>query len=244
VFFSVVSIFIIILFLALTKLSSEFKVTESEIEVTRTRIKILNSLVQDLEDSYFEKLVYVAAKNSLIGLSEYYAVSTFGSLEKNLESALTDVIQNRTLTRINNQKVIVPQIKSGYTLQSLTESIANLFKDLNVEIRQLDVTILGVRQKDPWTFEIDSVILYEINDNLGMVSWKGLTNKTVEVSVYGIYGYDLQSGSKSNFEVITESWNQDTSPYTEPSLMKKLSRHSSTPSPGLGLCSSNYCQND
>ena len=73
VIFSIAALLIVILFAASSSLITKFRINESELEITRTRVKILNSLVSDFENSYFEKLLYISSKNALIGLSRYYS---------------------------------------------------------------------------------------------------------------------------------------------------------------------------
>jgi len=99
VFFSIMSVFIVILFVAFVELSNIYVAQETELELTRRRVNIINSVISDMEDTYFEKIIYASAKSSLIGLSDYYADGGFSEnrIKKRLDSALEDVIYNGTL---------------------------------------------------------------------------------------------------------------------------------------------------
>jgi hypothetical protein len=251
VFFSIVSIFIVILFVASTELISEFSVKESEMEVTRTRVKLLNSMINDFETVYFDKLIYVSAKNSLVGLSEYYFDHNFEeSYMKNLGAALSDTIYegvylNRYNTRVNLTKL--GYIDYDYTFNGLVENITQTYEKLGLEIIELTVNfteINSIQQIDPWTLRVNAEISYHFSDKSHIASWKGDTIREVDIPVIGIYSED----SHGHDGVITNLWNVDHSPWTEVSVLNKLSGSNFK---GGGLCSPDFdagngrnCTND
>ena len=245
VFFSIVSIFLVILFVATTELASEFSIKETEMEVTRTRVKILNSLVSDMENVYFEKLIYIAAKNSLIGLSKYYYDNDFDNIEYDLRTILRRVINEgiydpNPSTNVNLTKVgcwgINPCINYDYTIYGLQRNLAYVYERLGVDIKEFTITITDVRQVNPWEILIEADIEYYFRDNTNIASWKGSTTKQVKVSVIGLYAFDTMG----NEGVITEDWIVDKAPYTEPSIVNKLGAIGVR---GSGLCSPDFNKN-
>ncbi|MEK6916565.1 MAG: hypothetical protein AABW92_02375, partial [Nanoarchaeota archaeon] len=235
VFFSIVSVFIVLLLVAFAELSNSYVAQETELELTRRRVNLVNNIISDMEDSYFEKIVYVSVKNAMIGISHYYSDERFSTnaLEKFLEYALVDVIYNGTLkdaennnidlteyafvtyTAYGNTTVIKNYMNYDYTLTPLVNEVSDVFDSLGLEVNRFDVEIEqdSLRQKDPWTLEIKADVIYDIRDKTGIASWKGITTKTIDISVYGLYAFDYEGGEKSNFGVITNSWVVDNSPY-------------------------------
>jgi hypothetical protein len=202
--------------------------------------------VNDFEDSYFEKLLYISSKNALIGLSKYYSESDFDSpnVRKSLELALNDVIYQGVLydNKGNFQKNLSGYIDYNYTLKGLTGNISMIMDRLGLEMTAFNVSISpsdGIRQTDPWTIQVKGDFVYFINDKDGIASWKGFSTKTVNVSVIGLYLYDNEGGqnSISNKGVITSTWKLDNGTITESSVVSKLRGRGT----GRGLCIE-YCQ--
>ena len=245
VFFSIVSIFIVILFVATTELTSEFSISETDMDVTRTRVKILNSLVSDMENVYFEKMIYIAAKNSILGLSKYYYDNDFDNIEYDLRSMLRRVITEgiydpNPTTYVNLTKVgcwgVEPCIKYDYTIEGLQRNLEYVYQRLGVDIREFTITITDVYNINPWEIMIEADIEYYFRDKTNIASWKGLTHKKVKVSVIGLYAFD----SMGNEGVVTEDWIVDKGPYTEPSVVNKLSAIGIR---GNGLCHPDFNRN-
>lgn len=70
VFFSLISLFIVFLFVLDFRVASIPHSGESELSLTNTRVKVLNNFINDLEGRYFERILYMASRNALVGLSE------------------------------------------------------------------------------------------------------------------------------------------------------------------------------
>lgn len=245
VFFSIVSVMIVVLFVALSGLITNFKLDETKLEATRTRVTVLNSLVQDMEDTYFEKIVYVASKNSLIGLSRYYS-QDYNRINKQLDSALENVIQKGIL--IDNAGIHnltkLGYINYDYTVSGLVDEFKLLFDDMGMDIVKLTINITpeSLEQIDAWTFRLEADINYDFKDKDKIASWKGVTTRIVDISVIGLYMFDVES-VRTNFGNVSNNWSIDTSPYTEPSIYNKLSKR--YPVVGLqdhgkGICSPDF----
>jgi hypothetical protein len=233
VFFSIVSIFIVILFTATTELTSKFRIAESEIEVTRTRVKILNSVIKDMEDVYFDRMIYVASKNALVGISKYYYYDNFDNIHHKLFHALNATMKDGKIPRQSGDHVDLlvtgcpsssPCMETPYTLNNLVEEFVDTFDMMGFEVRQLDIEILGLKQKDPWTIEIEASIAYYFEDSAKTASWRGVTSRKVDVSVYGLYAYD----SCLNDGLITTDWKKDTGENQERSVIGKLGKEGPT----------------
>ncbi len=246
IFFSVISVFIIILFVAITELSTNFQLEQFELETTRTRLKLLNSLVRDMEDTYFEKMIYISTKNALIGLSKYYSETNFDQnrLQKKLGFVLDDVIYNNTLIDKNGNEIDLSlYVDPDYTIFGVIGDIKEVFDSLGLEVSEFTVSIDEdeIVQVDPWTIEVTGQLVYNFKDKFNTVSWKGRTTKKVNVSVIGITSFDYELSEKSNTGIITSSWVKDEGPYyTEPSVVDKLSLPSPSPTQGKGICSPNF----
>ena len=255
IFFSIVSIMIIILFSTTTELVSKFRIDETELEVTRTRIEVLNSLVNDMENNYFEKIVYVSSKNAVIGLSKYYG-EDYNRINKNLGKATTDVIQNGILHDLRgNSFNLSSYIKREFTLNSIKKNLNKKFNEFGMRINEFTVNITkdGITQIDPFTLRINTEIYYDFEEINHIVAWRGSLTKDVDITLIGVNAYDMPSNSKQHKSIVSKDWLVDSAPYTEPSLYNKLSFANPIQRPidnGLGLCSPLFrhggetCDND
>jgi hypothetical protein len=135
-------------------------------------------------------------------------------------------------------------INSSYTIKGMKKDLVLMFDNLGVNVNDFTVNISSdsLRQVDPWTIEVQADIYYDFEDKSKIVSWSGLTEKTVRISTYGIYSFDYPDGSnKAMRGPITNQWIVDAGPRrTEPSIINKMSNHLKVPDPGLGLCSPAY----
>ena len=218
---------------------TKFKLTESDMEITRTRVKILNSVINDFENSYFEKLLFLSSKNALVGLSRYYSETNF-NIQKIIEQALGDVIYDGILYDSHGgvKANLSEYIDYKYTLKGMVENITLLMDEMGLEIKELNVSIStteGITQIDPWTIQVKGVFSYFISDKEGSVSWKGFSTKSVNVSVIGLTLYD----SHTNNAVIDGHWKLDNGTRTEESVLSKLGGEASV----RGLCVS-YCEEE
>jgi hypothetical protein len=251
VIFSIVSLLIVILFVSSSSLITKFRIGESELEITRTRVKMLNSVVSDLENSYFERLLYISSKNALVGLTRYYSETDFDGtrMKKKLDMALNDVIYQGILYDARGKDIqanLTGYIDYNYTLKGLITNISAALDSLGLEVTELNVSIApigGIRQSDPWTIQVKGEFTYFISDKKGLASWKGFSSKTVNVSVIGLYLYDIQNGPwptrVSNNEIVTSDWKLDNGTKTEVSAVAKLT--GTDPDNTRGICKS-YCQ--
>jgi len=243
IIYSIISILIVIVFIAVTDLTTKFKVEESDLEITRTRVRILNSLVNDMENNYFDKMIYTSAKNSLIGLSKYYS-EDYDRLTRPLDVCLLDVIYDGNLTDIyginhNLKNYIAPK----YTIYGMKKELEILLAKLGMKVNRLDISIIpgSLEQTDPFHFKLDAEIDYYFADMEEKVNWEGTEIRTVEFSAYGVYAFDMPSG-RAHIGKISSKWKIDeaNTRATEPSLYKKLSSRFPTWSPtdlGMGICS-------
>ena len=248
ILFSIVSLFMVILFVTTSSLMSRFRFEESEMEITRTRVRLLNSVVKEMEDVYFEKLIYVASKNALIGISNYQYENDFdGVYQKNLSKVLSLAIKNGSYVDRDGNSLILTQllpllfndckvqgvkkscINPSYTLDHMTGDISGLLANVGFQIKTLDITILSVKQITPWMIEVSAGIDYYFTDKNNMALWKGYTTKTVDMSVIGFYSFDKEL----NMGVITGQWKTDNGTNQEPSFLNKISGISDL---GKGIC--------
>jgi hypothetical protein len=252
IFFSIVSVLLIVLFVAMTQLVTKFKLEETKIETTRTKIKILNSLVKDMEDNYFEKIVYVVSKNAIMGLSNYYYANDYETIDKPLDIAMADVMQDGILVdsySVGHDLTSSPEhIEYRYTVEGIIEKLDNIYSKLGLEINELTLNITpgNVEQIDPWTIRVEADIVYDFIDKEKIVSWKGLATRTVDISVIGVRAFDMpNSPAKAhNGRIIKENWIVDQDPYTEPSIYGKLSsRYPVSPDPTNGICTPEFDRN-
>ncbi|MBU0757113.1 MAG: hypothetical protein KKF44_03530 [Nanoarchaeota archaeon] len=73
VFFSLVSVFIVTVFYLSLQLSTKYEMQETEMETTRARVETLNSIIIDLDDRYFDRMIYASGKSALGAMSMYAA---------------------------------------------------------------------------------------------------------------------------------------------------------------------------
>ncbi len=226
IIFSIASLLIVIVFVVSTQLVTEFRLAESELEVTRTRVKILNELIDDFEETYFDRLLYVTSKNTLEGLSEYYDrhYNNPSDYPHTLKKALNMTIQNGIYIdrtgkhNLSKEGCFGPCLKEDYTFNKLADSIKEEFDFLGIDL-QINMKITEIEQVNPWTLSVSAEFEYYFKDKNNIASWKGFTERTVEVSIYGLH--DPTSSSNP----IDSSWIVDTNEdgeYTEASLERKL----------------------
>jgi len=244
IFFSIVSIFLIILFTAIINVE-RINVKESELSITRTRVKILNSIMSDLEEVYFEKILYVSVKNALLGLSDYYH-EDYDNIKSNLLYALSKSSMNYpALNYTNGDSVdLTDYVIYDYTVEGLTEEFDDTFSKLGIKVNDFRIELVEVTQEDPWYITVTADIYYYFSDETDIASWKGVTTKTVNVSVYGLYGFDYElDDRRSNVGIITTEWKEDNGTTQEPTIVQKLgTRGSYKPDPKsrTGICK-DYC---
>ena len=253
ILFSIVSVFVIMLFVSSFELASKFDKVESEIDVTRTRVRVLNSIMDGMNDQYIDNIIYTSSKNSIYGLSKFYS-EDYSRLKTRLLAALRSTLQAGILddsgVKINltnyNNKVY---IKQGLTIGGILAEMKTEFNKINVEIKQFEVFVVDVSQDDPWYLNVTAEINYYFSDKDNIASWKGRTIRSVKVPVYGLYSYDGESVGKSNKGLINNTWKVDQGPeYTESSTLNKLSFGNPRvrlSDHGLGLCSARFdCTSD
>jgi hypothetical protein len=250
IFFSITSLLIVILFIAISNMFSNTTLKENDLDVTRAKVKAMNSIVQEMENNYFDKIIYVSSKNALVGLSKYYRKDSYANtaLKRPLINNLQNLIQNGTImesngNRIDLKKIIcmgAPCIAKEYVMAGLKPEIESLFSDLGMNVHEFKVNITDVSQKDPWTIEIKADVSYFFEDKEKIISWKSISPRIVDVPVYGLYVFDYESGSKGNFGVITIAWKEDKGSRTEPSIVNKMSTHDH----GAGILIKGICSPD
>ena len=80
VVFSIMSVLLVILFVLTNETLTQFNVQESKLEVNRARIKVLNSIVDDMEMYYFKNILEITAKNALYGITSYYERNNYNNI--------------------------------------------------------------------------------------------------------------------------------------------------------------------
>ncbi|MCM2325560.1 MAG: hypothetical protein NDI94_03795 [Candidatus Woesearchaeota archaeon] len=251
IFFSITSLLIVILFIAISNMFSNTTLKENDLDVTRAKVKAMNSIVQEMENNYFDKIIYVSSKNALIGLSKYYRKDSYLNtvLKRPLINNLQNLIQNGTIMESNGNMIDLkkincmgsPCITKKYVMADLKPEIETVFSDLGMNVHEFKVNITDVSQKDPWTIEIKADVSYFFEDKERIISWKSISPRIVDIPVYGLYAFDYESGSKGNFGVITTAWKEDKGSRTEPSIVNKMSTHDHGAGYlGRGICSPDF----
>jgi hypothetical protein len=250
VLFSIISLLIVILFATITSLLAKIQVQETELDVTRTKVKVLNSLINDMNTIYFNKIIYVSSKNALIGISRYYhlqGIPHYTQIESPV-AALNKAMKNgriryqgslRDLT-LPNSCGTEPCINYSYTVEGLMDQISDLYLKNGLNITKFDVTVLNLRQTTPWEIEVETELNYHFADQNNIVSWKGATQRTVNISVYGVYASYGGLQYKDQSALIDNSWQQETKVIlgieTEADLITKLRGRPTDGSLTIGIC--------
>jgi hypothetical protein len=239
IFFTIVSLFVVLLFVASFRLSTRFKISESEIESTRAKVRILNSLVTDFENIYFEKILYVASKNTLIGLSRYYATKNFDGIELETSKAMDTVMQLGNYSYRNTSVDLISKgyMKYEYTLESQVKNISEAIRGFGLIVEDLDFKVIRTDQIDPFTVRVFADVNYNFRDEKNIVVWKGAKEVNTTVTIYGMTLYDFEgypSSDSENIMAVNDSWRIDTGFLTEPSFVNKMSGRLVK---GIGICS-------
>lgn len=244
IYFSIASLLLMVLLLAMFKMTSDYRIQESEIEVTRTKVKVLNSIMEDMENTYFDRIAYMTAKNTLMGLSRYYGTQKFtkgtsGIIKKQLFAAMQDVNYNGTLYDkvfnhdLNNIPPGLGYLYNQYTTLGLVDELKQRFDQVGIDVRKLNITITDIKQPTPWLFVVDVDITYYFTDKAGKISWKGISKKTAEVSLIGLTTFDYNStDGRRIVGVINSSWRPDS---YQAAYGTKMGENLASPLP-QGLC--------
>ncbi len=266
VFFSIVSVFIITIFYLSFSMSTERRMLESEMEATRTRVDVLNSIVNDLESRYLERMLYVASYSALGSMSRY-SVSPTGCPNRfcgpsnnflgfELGASFKDLNTSIFEGKIHPNAFSSIDLPSGYgiTQQNLQAQLAQLaidFENLGLKIEGLSFEVTTFEQKDPWTVVVGATISYDFRDESKVASWKGKTHKQVEVDIRGFM--DPLYGSRiSDQDYLIDTTNQMAFPICtfgedcqhSPSYINKLRGETTADSVaedlGFGICLCSY----
>ena len=249
IFFSIVSLFIIVIFITISSLISDFQVGESEIEVTRTRVRLLNSVVSDFENVYFSKLLYISSKNALSGLTKYYYYHDWDDsyFVYDLWYALNASITNGIYPGSPPVDFTAegcgptgndPCLDSRYTVNGLIAETSVVLDNIGITVDTISIEVTNVSQVDPWHLKVRADITYFFQDQDNIASWKGTDTKEVDVSVYGLY----MPYNYTYYDIIDSSWMVETkeisnTPYTtESSVIDKLNNIKGDDTLGLGIC--------
>ena len=196
VLFSIISIFVVLLFMLTAELVNEGRAQKSELEVTRTRVRILNSIMQDMQDHYFEELLQMTAKNALVGMSRYYFEAQRTSGEQ-LRPRVYRAMKNGTVktpaeTFINITKYSLCSgnscMEPGYTLDGLRASIEEDFARVGIAVQEFSVELTDISEtSDPWVLQIEADIEYHFTDVNKIATWEGTISKQTQIDIYGLY---------------------------------------------------------
>ncbi|MFH0875901.1 MAG: hypothetical protein V1859_08235 [archaeon] len=208
VFFSVLSVFIILIFYLGLKVSSEQQKQQTDMEVTRVRVNLLNTIVNDFENRYIERMLYAAGKSAIGAMSEYATMPGCSSPScdfkyfqngdtnsfigyKHLESDMNLTMTKGELLGASGNSIDLTQYSSYHladnNLDSIKGKLIDNFETLGLQVKELDVTITSVRQIDPWTIGFGADVDYYFVDADKIASWKGTTHKEIEISIVGMY---------------------------------------------------------
>ena len=184
VFFSLASLFLVLMIVLDFRVATRVDIDRNKISAQNTRVKVMNNLVYDLEERYFDRMIYVASKASLREISKR------GGNYDDLGETFTSVILNGNLT---DGEIIL----ENYTISYLVENIQEKFIQSGLVIEKLEIENVNLKQKSPWLINVELDIKYELNDKDNLAGWRGKIHKSVDVSIIGLYA----DGSK-----IKGSW--------------------------------------
>ncbi len=187
VFFSVASILIVVLFAAMTSMVSDINVRSSELDLARAKITMYNSVIEDFENNYFDKVVYVAAKNALIGLSEKR--DEVSSLHRTPEFVLNNTIDDGIIygSGGNEQLNLVDtEFSQTHTMDVLKQEFIDELGKIGFTVYKFEVIITSVTQSEPFYMTVRADIDYYLSDAENTVSWRGISQREVEIDVYGL----------------------------------------------------------
>lgn len=94
-FFSLISISLILILIVSFKLTTESKLEENKIRSTQLRVKMLNDFINSMEDSYFENMLKISSQTALDALAQYKSrtkkslnINTADSVPGNFETVM------------------------------------------------------------------------------------------------------------------------------------------------------------
>ena len=221
VFFSIISLFIVLIFVILAKINSESNIERNKIETTSIRVEILNNIVKDINNRYLDRVFYIATKNAFQGLSKYYRSKNFNYVDLksgdildvnseipiyDVRNITSDLILNGTLnlvTKMNpngvvkEEDIIKLNLKSIYLLENYTligqlERLKDVYSHIGIDIEEFRVKNIETKQDDPFHLTISADIEYYFVDENKIASWRGDVKKEVKVSIYGMLAYDFE----------------------------------------------------
>lgn len=187
VFFSLIALFMVFMFVLSFRVATRVDIEKNKISAQNTRIKVMNNLVYDLEERYFERMLYVASKAGLKAMSENK--DKISILKNDLESIVLDGTFSAD-----------PALYNYYNFDYLINELQQRFTGVGLTIDKLEVEIVDLSQSGPWHVHVSVYIKYELTDDGGLAGWRGKIRKDVDVS---IFGFETTDG------IITKDWKSD-----------------------------------
>ncbi|MBT7392468.1 hypothetical protein HN827_06580, partial [archaeon] len=215
VFFSLISLFLIILFSIGAEIGKEQKYLESELSATRTRVETLNQAINDLDDKYFSNFVNTAGKSALEAISEYSVKS--GRSIYPFEDNFVSVFINGTLNADTQNPIDLKNEPNKYMddppIKNLIDEIKKIYSSIGLKIHDLDVEVLNIYQKDPWTIHLIVKFNYFFEDEKEVAAWRGESIEETDISISGMwYHRAIPSVTKpdGNYKIDTTNFVIDT----------------------------------
>lgn len=202
VFFSLVAVFIVMLFSLNVDITKETGALDRSFSVTRTKIELLNEAIIDLDEVCFEKMLTVASKNTLEALTEY-TIDTDSPIVNGFNQdddykffkEFSSVMYNATLYSGTPFEVDLKTLNpsgggkyyDGVPMQDTITEVIAMYDTIGFEVLQFDVEVMDIEQIDPWNIQVSARFFYDFQDKDEVARWKGESIEQAIVSVYGLW---------------------------------------------------------
>ena len=177
------AIFLVLILAVAFSVNKEIKISESKLAATNIRVYVLNSFINDLENNYFEKILYVSGKYALNSIAEYKQQNNqFPTVIGAFKKDFAGVLKNGT---IGSGSIAIPGM-GGKSVSAFIGRIEKIFNTTGINVSQIEVKIINIRHTSPWTIEIEAEFKYRVEDKNHIASWDGATNKKAEISIISL----------------------------------------------------------
>ncbi len=236
IFFSLVSLFAVMVFVVLFSSLTFQEKEQSGLEVTRTRITTSSSFVKDFEERYVERLLLVSSTKALQGLADKVADKTINPLTMaELEDIFKNIVQYDStdgwdckddspknsdlgvMDKTNDDNYFTFPNPCGDRLLDfgIINTVNNIVSQLGLQFTTFKIKEITLDQDDPWKVKARFTLEYTIEEATGLASWRIEESiKEVEISIVGIKApVDTSApccGDLGGGEIIDITWSSNS----------------------------------
>jgi hypothetical protein len=193
IFFTMISVFVVSILLVLVS-SQSFVTLKDEIPVTKTRVQIANSYVNNLEDVYLSRVIRSSGYRALYALTVYmnWTLNDFLFDKYDMENYFREILINGTVdgSPVTLQGV---ELMKDYNLtfrllqiENVSFDVYNINTTFDKDYGRLNASTVLFQSNDtgPWNVGVNITFNYTVNATVA--SWNKIKTIPVKVPIQGL----------------------------------------------------------